>query len=229
MKKIKIQENIKDYKNKYKGERCFVLGNGPSLNKIDLNLLKDEYSFAINKINLIYKKYEWRPSVYCMFSIRKSKEWINNISESIKLDIPIFINDVHKNIYKRNQKIHWLKCKGSEKFKEKGIFDDIEKGVHKYASTLLAMIEIVNYMGFDEIYLIGCDLGYKKDGISHFDKDYFKKTTKLNYNTHNVEMAKMHKSILNYFNKQGKVIKNATIGGELESYERVDFYNLLKK
>ena len=36
------------YRDRYKGKRCFVIGNGPSLNKHDLKLLEDEYTFAVN-------------------------------------------------------------------------------------------------------------------------------------------------------------------------------------
>ncbi len=48
-----IREAIKDnaqFKNKYAGKRCFILGNGPSLKEQDLSLLKDEYVFTVNQI-----------------------------------------------------------------------------------------------------------------------------------------------------------------------------------
>lgn len=38
---------LEQYRNKHAGERCFILGNGPSLKKTDLSLLKREISFGL--------------------------------------------------------------------------------------------------------------------------------------------------------------------------------------
>ena len=48
--------NINKLKNSFKGKRAFIIGNGPSLNKVDLNLLKNEYTFGVNSIYLKIKK-----------------------------------------------------------------------------------------------------------------------------------------------------------------------------
>ncbi|NEQ82820.1 MAG: hypothetical protein F6K26_22040, partial [Moorea sp. SIO2I5] len=44
------------FKNIHKKEDCFIIGNGPSLNKIDLSLLNNYYTFGLNKIYLIFDK-----------------------------------------------------------------------------------------------------------------------------------------------------------------------------
>ena len=41
----------KVFKNQFKGKRCFILGNGPSLNNVNFSDLKDEYVFCVNQIN----------------------------------------------------------------------------------------------------------------------------------------------------------------------------------
>lgn len=51
-------------RNRYLGQRCFVLGNGPSLTVSDLELLKDEVTFAANKIYLCFGETNWRPTFY---------------------------------------------------------------------------------------------------------------------------------------------------------------------
>ena len=53
--------NLKD---KYKGKRCFVIGNGPSLRAEDLELIKNEITFAANRINVIFSETSWRPTYY---------------------------------------------------------------------------------------------------------------------------------------------------------------------
>ena len=39
-----------EFKDIHKGQRCFIVGNGPSLNDEDLSLLENEYVFTVNKI-----------------------------------------------------------------------------------------------------------------------------------------------------------------------------------
>ncbi|HJD45240.1 MAG TPA: hypothetical protein H9909_00215, partial [Candidatus Mediterraneibacter norfolkensis] len=51
-------------KNKHKGERCFVIGNGPSLTAEDLELLKGEITFAANRIYMLFDRTDWRPTYY---------------------------------------------------------------------------------------------------------------------------------------------------------------------
>ena len=68
---------FKDYKDKHKNERVFLLGNGPSLAETDLNLLKKENTIAMNRISMIYDKYkDWRPTYYffCSSEVKKKKK-----------------------------------------------------------------------------------------------------------------------------------------------------------
>jgi len=229
MKKIEIEKNTKDYKNKYKNERCFIIGNGPSLNHTNLNLLKDEYTFALNQINLIYDKYDWTPSVYCSFSNRVEKTWRDNILYNIRnLDVPIFLCKDYEKIITKELKINFIKTIGTSicNSKDKTQFHvNIEEYVTKYGSTLLSVLEVAIYMGFKEIYLIGTDLGYEKKN-THFDENYLKLTNPSRYND---DITNTHKLINNNIEQYGVKIYNATVGGDLEEYERVDFNELLKK
>ena len=59
---------ISDLENIGLGKRIFLVGNGPSLNDMNLDLLENEYSIAMNRIELIYEKTSWRPSWYMFCS-----------------------------------------------------------------------------------------------------------------------------------------------------------------
>ena len=59
-------ETVSKFKNKHQGERCFIIGNGPSLDPNDLNRLNDEICFGTNGIYNIYSKTSWRPTYYCV-------------------------------------------------------------------------------------------------------------------------------------------------------------------
>ena len=57
-------EYIRSLKNAFKGLRCFIIGNGPSLTPSDLDKIKNEVSFAANRIYYMFDKTEWRPTFY---------------------------------------------------------------------------------------------------------------------------------------------------------------------
>ncbi|MEM1218328.1 MAG: hypothetical protein AAGH79_05430, partial [Bacteroidota bacterium] len=44
------------FKDKHVGQDCFIIGNGPSLNKMDLSPLADYHTFGLNKIYLMEEK-----------------------------------------------------------------------------------------------------------------------------------------------------------------------------
>jgi hypothetical protein len=41
-------------KDAHRGERCFLIGNGPSLKQTDLSLLKNEFTIGTNRIYLAF-------------------------------------------------------------------------------------------------------------------------------------------------------------------------------
>ena len=57
---------IRGLRDTHKGERCFVIGNGPSLTPADLDILAEKmvFCFAVNRIYKMYPKTVWRPSIY---------------------------------------------------------------------------------------------------------------------------------------------------------------------
>jgi uncharacterized Rossmann fold enzyme len=113
----KIQENIRvliyrnsrhtskilKFKEKHKGERCFIIGTGPSLRASDLDLLINEYTFASHRIFNIYDQTNWRPTYYVAQDERwidKARKEINEI-ESEKF-LPINSHLVLRNMWASN-------------------------------------------------------------------------------------------------------------------------------
>ena len=46
------------------GQRCVIIGNGPSLNRMDLSFLENEITFGLNRIHLLFEKWKFRPTYY---------------------------------------------------------------------------------------------------------------------------------------------------------------------
>ena len=57
-------QKLRSFKNKHLGERCFIIGNGPSLNKIDLNKFSNDVTFGSNAIFLKTEEMGFKPTYY---------------------------------------------------------------------------------------------------------------------------------------------------------------------
>ena len=55
--RLKVDRLLDDFVGIHKGRRAFVLGNGPSLARTDMSLLKDEVTFGANRVYLGFEKW----------------------------------------------------------------------------------------------------------------------------------------------------------------------------
>lgn len=221
---------ISQWKGAYKNKRCFIIGNGPSLRIKDLEKLNTEITFSSNRIYHVYNSTGWRPDFYVAFEPEFCK---TNADMLAKMEIKKarFLNI---NAWSRNRESNntfWLNCTSKyqlAKLTTKNIefSNDIAVCVRDAYSVTYTILQIAIYMGFQEIYLLGID---------HYDKSignqsvHFYKNKKNEYQTptylegieYGYSLAKKEAE------KRGIHIYNATRGGRLEVFERVDFDSLL--
>lgn len=231
---------LKTLKGIHAGKRCFIIGNGPSLCGEDLNKLKGEYTFAVNRIYEIFDQTDWRPTYYVAadpkFLETNFEELKNNelghmflvAGEKVRLDYPIqkmtriFVSsDYYFDPY-QNRYNMWSAC----------ISTDISQVIFTAGTVVFATLQLALYMGFAEIYLLGIDFSYAvtrdAEGSIHVYenvKDYFngrRYNSELNYET----VLHIYRITKEYCENHGIVLKNATRGGKLEVFERVDFDSL---
>lgn len=227
------QSKIFELKNSYKGERCFVICTGPSLTIDDLNLLKDEYTFAMNSIFLLLDKTTFRPSFYgCIDEevFEKMKDNIfkyesdiakvfisGRIRKHLKVLSPHWYNvscNVAYHTYDR-----WFKNRFWCRFSGDAVF-----GTYDMYSVTHFLIQIAVYMGFKDIYLIGADCNQRVGKQVHFmDYGIDDRTldTSRERNICGYEEIKRNMSRNNFS------VYNATRGGELDVFERVNLDDLL--
>jgi len=216
---------------------------------MNLDLIKDEYSIAMNRISIIYNQTEWRPSFFvCTTTNVEDELWKKDILTSVELGIPIFIWDRLKEHFVGRNNIIEMECSNGMEVTEDPPIDwwsnDIEVGVTKYGTSMIVALQIVAYLGFEKIYIIGADLGFKQHIIQKilyrlnmqtlghlFDQNHFAG----NYGTPgatpeilNSNMIGAHKLAKKACSVLGVDVFNASIGGNLEIYKRVDYYSLFK-
>lgn len=216
-------KGIKSYKNKYNNQRCFIIGNGPSLLIDDLEKLENEITFASHMIFKVFDKTLWRPMFYCIEDIELLENNIETI-QSIRGEYKhgFFTGNNWKNLpenfleYEQND--FW--------YIDKLIWDDepdfslnADKYIAEGFTVTYAIIQLAVYMGFSEIYLLGVDHSYC-NGNNYSDAIGNSEI----YNT-----PKLDRSTLSYMKAKsvcenmGIKIVNLTRGGHLEVFERDSF------
>lgn len=237
-KNSKYFNEIKKFKNIHNNKRCFIIGNGPSLQAKDLDKLKDEITFGTNKIFFMFNNTKWRPTYYCCTDYLLAKniiDDINNMNEVKEKFIPyknIHFND--NNQIKGERRI-LVNFNDKKRFPQ-NFSEDISNEVCCGHTVTYVAIQIAIYMGFKEIYLIGIDHNYSmykdingKIIVNNKVKDYFTEGYKNNKkegvgNIGNLEMMNIsYKTAKKYADKNNIKIYNATRGGKLEVFKRVDF------
>ncbi len=219
------------FKDRHRGEDCFIIGNGPSLNRMNLELLNDYYTFGLNKIYLIFD----RVDLHITYHVSVNSLVIEQIEDQIhRLNCPKFFSysnaSRHSNLYDT----YYLYTIGGV-----GNFQpDISCPVIEGGTVTYVAMQIAFYMGFKNVFLIGVDHNFAQTGsaneeqvmtgqdVNHFDPNYFSgqkwnladlKSSEFGYST-----AK-----LNYEYTERKII-DATVDGKLEVFDKMDFTEALK-
>lgn len=226
---------LKKYKDIHKGKRVFLIGNGPSLKIEDLDTLykNKEICFAFNRIYRIYNQTKWRPNYLGI----TDTDMVSDCYEDLeKMDGEVFLGDFfcRSVAYINFPKVNIVHLERQEYYPNYPDFsDDISERVCWGCTVTYDIgLQIAAYMGFVNIYLLGMDhsiVGNISDERNHFISDYYMEKEKNKYNKRIFEKNKLTKAYEKaeaYSRQHGFRIYNATRGGELEVFERVDFDSL---
>ncbi len=222
-------EKLKTFQDKHMGERCFIIGNGPSLDANDLDKLKNEVTFAFNSVYLIFKKTEWRPTYYML----ADQNCYMNIGEEINTSIRSykFIGANCKKYGRIIKDATYFYTKLSLNSDNPKFSDNALKYFYDGYTISYFAIQMAVYMGFKEIILLGMDCRYKKevgekgeiienDQERNYFSEKYQKDKKM-VNTY--KMISAYKSAEKYANNNGIMIYNATRGGNLDVFDRIEF------
>ena len=166
-----LARNIR-FKDAHEGERCFILGNGPSLKEIGLSLLKDESVFTVNNFCEVKDFDKVRPNYHlwldgAFFGLRNdSSQDIDKILERYEktaaADPECFVPIEAKKFILENRldkklRFNYIFPGLPEAQTAEDIRTDLTKSVNGYKTVVQYAIAIAIYMGFKEIILLGCD------------------------------------------------------------------------
>lgn len=237
----KALEKLKELKGIYKNQRAFLLGNGPSLQLCDLQKLRNELVFGCNGIYKLYENTDIQLTGFYFQDSQFFERFMREIDEIRKLNsiskylFTTIVNEYTKNYYENNFGLYFVyhKYKNGEGY----ISEDIREGVCCWGTSVLVLLQIMLFMGINEIYLLGMDFSFHRELNDKGDI-----VINQNIKTHPDEIdggelgayGLYDKKLIengwifarNYADSHGIKIYNATRGGKLEVFERVNFDEL---
>lgn len=234
--------NLKKYKNIHKGRRCFIVATGPSLTLEDVATLakNNEITFGINSCVKFFDKTSWRPTYYfvtdpCVYQ--------SLIDEYFRFELPVvfYINIIKNQIFKTQQLESIVLEPKSYDYTQTKYFDrtgkilklfkqqvssDVSRIMHNGNTVVFAVLQLAIYMGFSEIYLLGTDCNFTSEQKYSKIANYSSGVPTKGKGTEDV-LISGYEQFKKYTDKTKRcTIYNATRGGKLEVFERVDFDKL---
>lgn len=221
------------YKKIHKG-RCFILGTGPSLKSLtadQLSCLKSEILFGVNSLYKSAVTSDLIPRYYTLIDnlYWESEEWgrsFNEVREKYSDAPPVFITDPRA---KKIMDALSSNCETiyiySKKYPVDRMSAEITTNIYAAMNCISYSILVAMYMGFSQIYLLGCDYNaFCSAGSGHCydDKD------ELKNNSYNLAFylkfywitTEFHYLISKLAKETGVEVVNLTPNSLLDAYPR---------
>jgi hypothetical protein len=228
---VESQQRVQRFHNLHKGERCFILGNGPSLNKTDLSLLQKEFTFGMNRIYLLFPKMGYETSYFVSINTLVLEQCADDIHS---LNMPRFITWRGRQWF--GDEVYFLDTDYTPPADFSG---NLTGRIFEGSTVTFVAMQIAYYMGFDEVILIGVDHSFSAKGRpnetivsegkdpNHFSTDYFGKGFK--WQLPDLEASEQAYMLAKEaFDRAGRKIVDATIGGKLDVFPKADYNTLFQ-
>lgn len=258
---LHFKKKMLTFRDIHTDERCFILGNGPSLKDLDFSLLSNEYVFTVNKLALYTEYYKLRANYHV---------WTDPIFFDMNLGEESSLLKAFRNIRTDgNCPITFMPFRGYQ-FADKNnlssvldliFFDNclqfhdylprkiqLEKYFYNFSTVVMTAISIAIYMGFKEIYLLGCDCTGILNSINiqleqskmeyAYDVDQeSRKMMKKNLEERSMEVElygqyslfHQYKFFSNYCKKRNILLMNCSTTTLLDAVPRIDILSVLSK
>ena len=229
--------NLKD---RHAGERCVLVANGPSLNRMDLSFLRRETCIGLNKIYLGFKKFRFYPRYYVAVN---RKVVVQAAAEIRALNCVKFISQAAAHDVLKEDALTYLirthACHvDAMGVQRPGFCHDIARdGVHEGWTVTHAALQIAYFLGFTQVVIIGLDHRYQYTGQpnearvlegadpNHFSPDYFGggqtwDNPDLAHSDESYALARRE------YEQAGRRIIDATLDGACTVFDKADYRSI---
>jgi len=246
-----LLEANRAFRDKHKGQRCFVIGNGPSLKTQDLSPLAGELTFVMSAFWKHPIAEKWQPTYYCFADplffdgSEPMRQFFSSLRSRIHASTFFVPLSAAKIIREQGllplERINYVAfCDSLSNGRIKDV--NLTKFVPGVQSTSQLGIMAAMYMGCSPIYLLGLD----HDWLAHrgIDRHFYDgKTVEghpqvqsdlslLSYKVDAqavVDLWSGYEALLRLSSQKSIDILNATNGGFLDVFKRVNYEETIRK
>jgi hypothetical protein len=224
---------LAELKDIHKGKRAFIIGNGPSLKQIDLGKLKDEFTFGLNRIYLLFPDLGFTTTYFVSVNDLVIEQCIGDISA---LSMPKFLS----------WRSHRLFPTGSlpatflyTTYDNPAFARDVRHRVWESATVTYVALQLAFHMGFEKVILVGVDHNSnvpgkanttvisQGDDPNHFHPGYF--GTGFRWQLPDFETSEIGYQLARQaYEAAGREVLDGTIGGKLTIFRKVNYLSLFK-
>lgn len=213
---------------KHAGRRAWLVGNGPSVRLEDLDRLAGEVAFCFNRFHLAHNDTKLRAT----YTVTGDQQMIEDFGEQIVAESGgdvLVASDAPPRLTGRHC---WIR----QVVGFPSLFStDASRQVWPGGSSVYAAMQIGWFLGIREFYLYGADFKFNFQKTSnpsdrfrtasgdgnHFIKNYRSGRDWCPPSLQNILSSFLAARL--FLEAQGGFVKNATRGGEMEVFDRIDF------
>ncbi len=223
---------LSHYQNIHQGQRCFIIGNGPSLKNMDLSPLKNEFTFGMNRIYLLYPKMGFPTTYYVSINSLVIEQCADDIE---KLPVPKFLSWRSQKLIRMTENTMFLHTT----YTGKKFAKDARKRLWEGATVTYVALQLAYFMGFRQVILIGVDHSFASKGKpnttivsqgddpDHFNPGYFGKG--FRWQLPDLETSEIaYRLARKTYEENEREVLDATVGGKLTVFPKVDYQTLFR-
>jgi hypothetical protein len=205
------------------------------LARTDLTRLAGEVSIGCNGLVMLFGQTAFRPTFYCIEDLIAAQDRaaeLNSLGGFTKIfpyDTRHWLRPDPQTIYINFWRTYWPVPQFSTEF---------ARVVYWGGTTTHLNLQLAYYLGCQEVYLLGVDHDWKMrqdeipdenglilstgDDQNHFTPHYFAAQRRW-YHPQTERMERAYRVAKTAYETDGRMIYNATLGGRLEVFPRVDY------
>jgi len=229
-------------KDAHRGERCFIIGNGPSLKHTDLSRLRQEYTFGMNRIYLLFPQLGFTTTYFLSVNDLVIEQCAEDI---LALPVQKFLSWRARDLIQPA-----LMTSGGFSAARRLIFLhttytgprfalDARERLWEGATVTYIALQLAFHMGFKQVILIGVDHDFKTSGKpnttvvsqgddpDHFDSNYFGKGFRWQLPDLEISERAYRMARLAYADA-GREVVDATVSGKLAVFPKVEYGSLFR-
>lgn len=217
---------IPEFRNRYLGEDCFLLANGPSLNAVDLERANKYHLIGLNKVHLLLE----RAKLDLTFHVAINRLVIEQSwKEFALLDCPSFLSyRPAVSCVQESPNVNYFLTEQMAVPRFSRVYDE---PIWEGWTVTYAALQLAFFMGFQNVFLVGLDHSFKASGApneeqamggadpNHFDPRYFAGSRWHLPDLEGSEMA--YQVALFAFERSGRSIYDATEKGHCRIFPRI--------